>query len=606
MLGWPVMDNHQPALTLDDLNNCGYMEAFQFDNVNYATVHLKLFEMAQKANEEGRTSHSRVLHLLAGACSMSLQPSSINNPFLPSFVMAGRRSTIPEDFSKADIEYFILILDAILEPWLKARLADLIWLRIPNRKDIALKAIDAYFALPLTTKVTFRDIEYLERGIRLANLHKVKEKIKDTLDQVIQVIGECSIDTRFLAKWLADLLDKCKLWRNEEKIAEKMEILAGDFFAHKDFFLSREYYATASSWFEKAKNYQKSYAATAYQANCFCQEAIFRENALDFITAASLFEKAIQIYRSIPKDFREDLAVEQKLHELRLKLRNAGQMAAQAMSTQFFSIDVADLVKRAQELVAGKEDPAEALKILANIYPGIDCQRIRSSVEETLSQVHLLSFFSSTTITPDGRIAAKTPGICDSNNSQKYEEVIRAEMLKSYYREIGIVACAQIIPALEAVLSEHRLQVEYFITFSNQSSIVPPNRANAFGKALYAGYDLDFESALHRLVPQLENMVRYHLKAANVITTTLDEEGIETENGLSALLKKPEASQIFGENLVFEMKALLCDGSGPNLRHLFAHGLLENGEFQSAYSIYTWYLTLRIVFNVFWNSLNRE
>ena len=44
--------------------------------------------------------------------------------------------------------------------------------------------------------------------------------------------------------------------------------------------------------------------------------------------------------------------------------------------------------------------------------------------------------------------------------------------------------------------------------------IVPPGREMLFGKGLVFGYEGDFPSALHLLVPQLENMVRYHPKAA--------------------------------------------------------------------------------------------
>ncbi len=158
----------------------------------------------------------------------------------------------------------------------------------------------------------------------------------------------------------------------------------------------------------------------------------------------------------------------------------------------------------------------------------------------------------------------------------------------------------------ETMIAEHRLQERDFSSFCSQSSIVPPSRSLAFGKALFAGYDLDFDSAIDRLVPQVENMVRYHLKAAGVVTTTLDRESIEMEINLSSLLEKPEASLIFGENLVFEMKALFCESRGPNFRHHLAHGLLENKDLCSVFAVYAWCFTLRLVFNIFWNSCRKE
>src|SRR5262249_59954822 len=129
---------------------------------------------------------------------------------------------------------------------------------------------------------------------------------------------------------------------------------------------------------------------------------------------------------------------------------------------------------------------------------------------------------------------------------------------------------------------EHRIRENDFVAIAAGSPIVPKDRAPLFGKGLFAGYDKDFVTAIHVLVPQIEHMVRVHLKAAGVKTTNLDKDGIENENGLSALMDPPETTQIFGEDLSFELKALFCDSFGPNLRNQVAHGLLDDGAFHSA------------------------
>ncbi len=123
--------------------------------------------------------------------------------------------------------------------------------------------------------------------------------------------------------------------------------------------------------------------------------------------------------------------------------------------------------------------------------------------------------------------------------------------------------------------------------------------------ALFSGYDNDFVTTLHLLVPQIEHMVRYHLKSAGVKTTTLDNRGIETENGLSTLIELPECEKIFGEDLTFEIKALFCDACGPNLRNELAHGLLDDKACQTVYAVYAWWLGLKLVFNTFWNAARK-
>lgn len=88
-----------------------------------------------------------------------------------------------------------------------------------------------------------------------------------------------------------------------------------------------------------------------------------------------------------------------------------------------------------------------------------------------------------------------------------------------------------------------------------------------------------------------------------VKTTNIDINGVENENGLSTLMEHPEVNTIFGDDLEFELKALFCDPFGPNLRNELSHGLICYNESQSVYSIYAWWLGLRIVFNTFWNAI---
>jgi hypothetical protein len=158
---------------------------------------------------------------------------------------------------------------------------------------------------------------------------------------------------------------------------------------------------------------------------------------------------------------------------------------------------------------------------------------------------------------------------------------------------------------MEILLLEHRLTERDFVDLANESPLVPKDRIRIFGKALFAGYDKDFISAIHLLIPQIENMVRYQLKASGVKTTNHDVNGIENENSLGTLMDLSETETIFGESLTFELRALFCDALGPNLRNEIAHGLLDEAHCQSAYVIYAWWLGLKLVFNTFWNATRK-
>ena len=159
----------------------------------------------------------------------------------------------------------------------------------------------------------------------------------------------------------------------------------------------------------------------------------------------------------------------------------------------------------------------------------------------------------------DGRATAKMP----SNESQAPipsdgdEMVIRSKMVENHCIHVSLcrpwshLACPR-DSALRTPLAKKPI---LSISPSN-SPIVPIGRELLFGKALFAGYDRDFVTALHILVPQIEHMVRYHLKQAGVQTTNIDSDGIENENGLSSLMGLPQTKEIFGEDMSFEISAL--------------------------------------------------
>ena len=89
-------------------------------------------------------------------------------------------------------------------------------------------------------------------------------------------------------------------------------------------------------------------------------------------------------------------------------------------------------------------------------------------------------------------------------------------------------------------------------------------------------------------------------------TTHLDGDGIEDEISLPALLDKPEAGQVFGEHIVYELQGIYAGRFGSNLRHHIAHGLVDDSIRKSIVAVYAWWSTLRLVMVPFWNRAEAE
>ncbi len=163
---------------------------------------------------------------------------------------------------------------------------------------------------------------------------------------------------------------------------------------------------------------------------------------------------------------------------------------------------------------------------------------------------------------------------------------------------VNLSVDAIILPALRIIRAEHQVTQAMVDELCGQAHVIPLGREQLWAKGLFWGFEYEYNISLHLLIPQIEHFVRILMKSRDIRTTTLNSMGIETENGLSTLLEKQaELKTLLGENLLFEFQALLADPVGPNLRNEVAHGLWEADGSLDNYSVYFWWLCLRLVMN---------
>ena len=100
-------------------------------------------------------------------------------------------------------------------------------------------------------------------------------------------------------------------------------------------------------------------------------------------------------------------------------------------------------------------------------------------------------------------------------------------------------------------------------------------------------------TAMHFLIPQVENAVRQLLRARQ-IPTTFFKDGAEREYDLNALLHEPRLEEIMPKGVIFELQCFLIEHRASNFRHHLAHGMLSDDAFSSTDALYIWWLTLHL------------
>lgn len=595
----------QIKFTQEDFVNSNWRETISSaNNHGYSSLSQAFSKSSESYQESNEIPKSLLMRLLSQACSMMIDAKSINEPFKPILqdFQAGRRSAIPDDFTVAELTFFDSILEYINEPMLKGRLADILWLcRKPKNPSHARIAIDAYSSHPIQADTWRRDIDKCwERASRLCLQIKDYKKLEAIKAQIYAAFQVNYPKSPFMPLWLAQLLDRIGLGRDKHgDIAQRLYSIAQELQGQGNFAGARSYLDLAAKNYHLCKDEKAWLDSLSLIAECFVQEGDNRASGTSpsQMVSNSFYENAIQAYRRIPVKHRATYDVENKLRKLREKLSESGEASLGEMGlVQTPGIDIKEMVEASQAHVTGKQSVEEALMYFTGFSSIANYNSLKKNAEKSIAQHPLSALFGSKHMSADGRVVAKTPSLdLHGKDEQANHEAIMKQVFQHFSIDMQLAVKGEILPALYQILMEHRVTCSLLEAICYHSPLVPPRREKLTANALWLGFEYDFSSAIHLLSPQLEHIVRVQLKEAGAHTSNVDQDGIENENGLSTLLDLPEAKNLFGKDIVFEIKAVFADALGPNLRNEVAHGLLDDNSASSIGSIYAWWMVLRLI-----------
>ena len=127
------------------------------------------------------------------------------------------------------------------------------------------------------------------------------------------------------------------------------------------------------------------------------------------------------------------------------------------------------------------------------------------------------------------------------------------------------------------------------------NAFVPDNRKNTFLKGLVAGFNLDLATAMHLLMPQVENAVRNLAELCGAVVYKTDSNGIEECLSLDSILNLQELQDSLDPELIFNLRVFFTSDYGIGMRDIIGHGLRSDKALQSPDCLATWWFTLRLV-----------
>ncbi|HDC1926895.1 TPA: DUF4209 domain-containing protein [Salmonella enterica] len=581
-----------------------WQEAASSTTHGYHSLKCNFQELAEAYHREASELLSNMMNFFASLCSMALTPESPNEPYRPFITSSNSRSMIPDDLTGEDLIFIESILGHIDFPLLKARLADLLWLRKrPRSVEHARIVISSYLALPVTSEEWTKGGQLCwERAIALSF------QVKDftTIDIIKQRLTEALTlsyeDFPLMRYRIGESINRTNLFGNDTGTIAQALFEVGDGITVPEtislaFHIKRSYFKVSEKLFRKAKEHNRAIACQVRIAEAFVNEAEQRlsgENPNSGV-ANSFYEDALQAYRKVPQAYRSEYNVERKLEEIEQAILRTGAEALENMyEIRTDGIDLSTQVEQAIAHVTNKHPLGMAILY----FTGFNTESytaLREQAIASLSEPSFLNTIGRTIISQDGRTIARTPSVSSNNSASDNEFIIFSKIMEIFNFNLSIIVNGTLIPALDQIIMEHRITKDDMEALCFYSSIIPRSYNSSVANALWYGFERDFRTAIYLLCPQIENIIRQKLKSVGVNTTITDENGITQEVGMGTLLNFNSATDLLGENLIFELKAIFTEALGSNLRNNIAHGLLDDDSSNSDACVYAWWSVLKLV-----------
>ncbi|GMV52573.1 MAG: DUF4209 domain-containing protein [Chlorobi bacterium] len=551
--------------------------------------------LAERRKEAGAEDEHHSLKLLAALCTMYIKTESLADPFGPMLSGPNGRTMIPDDLSEEELQALEVLLPEIDNHWLKARVADTLWVRQRRRKELALMAMESYvFISDTEIRHSFEAVELKRRALLIARAFD-RTAWRRMIDELVARFLEDSTDN------VTDKLDLFQLFSGYLEVVEQREevldllIVLGDrALDSKDFILARECWKSIREQYRGQQQHAKENQLTHRIADSFLQEEELQSTQCDKAMVSDyLVRAALAEYTGLPRSYRREHNIEGRIADLRKDLGTIGIEVIRSMGTiSSEPMDIAEMVRTTESRIQGQSlDPA--LFEYARMCYRTNVDATREFAEELVQKHPLRHIMGGMSYSADGRVVAKRDGL-NVNDPESYVRAIETETVRHFGLTLGISASGCIVPGLEVLQKEHNISLDFCRRLMSRAALVPHGRTESWAKGMYLGFKGEICEATHILVPQIEHWLRWLLQASGDDTIRRQQDRTDIQLSMETMLSDPMMKEMLNDGLWFELNYYFLSPHGAKLRNNLMHGLIADDEMRTSLFYSFWHMCLRL------------
>lgn len=568
-------------------------------------VERQLSVAAKAAREAGEVERALVLELFAAIMYIAVRPDDEASPFAAMIIMDGRRSMIPDDIAGEQSAILAEVVGKLPNRHLRAKVGDVVFYNSRKHWRAAAVAIPAYCEIargrledtirprPLRPADSIMDvIEPLARATALAKLTKKRGDMPDEVRNTLTACYSAALSGNHYAVFVK--LAELALWNgilSPDQVANDAEQLARGEKADAYPMVVKGVWLVAAGCHDRLN---ADDSANRCRMEAAEQTLKMRDQSDQASVKAHWTKAALGEMRHIPGS-------RDRVQQLREELKTLQLSAGDDFVTWKTPIDLSETVAEIKTIFE-RISFSDACLHFSNMAGAPPKQELREIVLKLAHDHPLGAMIGSSYYDAEGREAARVPPM--PTDGPPSEDWYRSECGKYMDLIMQQQVRGKIEPARLFIAQRASIQERHVLPLAEASPFVPPAREPLFALGFARMFQGDYATAAHLLFPQLENSLRHILMMANRDPSKIEQDLIQGDRTLSALLEVngAELEAILGEDIVHEIEILFNFRPGPALRNEAAHGKLPWGAFFHHTTIFgCWFifgLTCRPLFRV--------
>ncbi len=483
---------------------------------------------------------------------------------------------------------------------LQSCIADVLW-ELDNDWEYGLKAVDRYLAAFEEPRKWFLKIDCMERALTIAKeLPKTgkRREVEDCIRKSIKEIREFDT-THFTGDLMLLFGDENGRFKRAYFDRAYIDIIEDIVKKSCDYSLIKFYLEIEAEWYGAIKDKNNQKKSLERIAEIAIENAAIYERAetIDGNACAQInnnFNETVQNYKKTGNAEKRNQCAHKIDHYQRMQMGDMKEVVVMTEVPKQFNIDLE------------RKTFAEAIRAIADLDGWYDKEEIADEVLQGSGSGISQAFTTCLNINDYGMKESEQPNLSPEEIEElKNKENASGERVKelekkkeqcmfSKVREWHECFGAILKTMLSSIRERYDFTEEDLDFLFENNCFVPQDRIGIFRKGIYQGLRGDYMLSSHLLAPQLENSLRELAHFYGNNTLRIADNGCQEEIPLGEVFTLPYFQGVFNQDILFNLRSLLTEKVGKNLRNKIMHGLLADTDFDRPKHVYLWWAALRL------------